>query len=71
MIKKAFRKLSLLHHPDKADNATISESIFIEISKAYKVLTDDEAKSIFDEFGHPDGKQSIFLFLLEYPLHNL
>ncbi|KAJ1552806.1 secretory subunit, partial [Cladochytrium tenue] len=33
----------------------------VQINKAYKVLTDDEARKIFDEFGHPDGKQAMSL----------
>ena len=59
-IKKAFRKLSLQYHPDKVkdDLNGESEQKFVDISKAYKVLTNDDAKSIYDEFGHPDGKQS-------------
>jgi translocation protein SEC63 len=41
----------------KAEEKEGAEKKFIEISKAYKVLTDEEARKLFDEFGHPDGKQ--------------
>lgn len=61
-IRKAYRKLSLIHHPDKAEleeggveNET--DSKYIEISKAYKVLTDDDARAKWEEFGSPDGRQ--------------
>jgi translocation protein SEC63 len=46
-------------HPDKVAESEkeASQAQFVEISKAYNVLTDEEARKIFDEFGHPDGKQ--------------
>ncbi|KAJ8329932.1 secretory subunit [Batrachochytrium dendrobatidis] len=64
-IKKAFKKLSLRFHPDKVveDEKAEAEKKFVEISKAYKVLTDSEARMIFDETGHPDGKQAFQLGL--------
>jgi translocation protein SEC63 len=38
-IKKTYRKLSLVYHPDKApkDQAEEYEAKFVEITKAYKV----------------------------------
>ena len=39
-IKKAFRKLALLHHPDKANGAVASIERFAEIQEAYAVLSD-------------------------------
>ncbi|KAJ3081562.1 secretory subunit [Quaeritorhiza haematococci] len=62
-VKKAFRRLSLQWHPDKveADMKEAAEDKFVEISKAYKVLTDPEARKNWEEFGHPDGKQSFTL----------
>ena len=65
-VKKAFKKLSLVFHPDKvpSDEKEAAEKKFVEISKAYKVLTDEEARKLFDEFGHPDGKQGNFLLIL-------
>jgi len=57
--------MSLIYHPDKArpnpeKNETI-ESIndfYVELTKAYKALTDEEIRNNFIQFGHPDGKQS-------------
>ncbi|KAJ3413732.1 secretory subunit [Chytridiales sp. JEL 0842] len=62
-IKKRFKKLSLIYHPDKVQESEkeAAQAKFVEISKAYNVLTDEEARKIFDEFGHPDGKQSLTL----------
>ena len=58
-VKRAFKKLSLQFHPDKVLEAEKEEAEkkFVDISKAYKVLTDEEARKLYDEFGHPDGKQ--------------
>lgn len=58
-IKKSFRKLSLTYHPDKVkeEEKAAAELKFIDISKAYQVLTDEEARKNWEEFGHPDGKQ--------------
>ncbi|KAI9266372.1 Sec63 Brl domain-containing protein [Helicostylum pulchrum] len=59
-IKKTFKKLSLIYHPDKAKagEERENEERFIDITKAYKVLTDDDTRKNYEEFGHPDGKQS-------------
>ncbi|OBZ91878.1 Translocation protein sec63 [Choanephora cucurbitarum] len=59
-IKKTFKKLSLIYHPDKAKagEEEKNEERFIDITKAYKVLTDEDTRRNYEEFGHPDGKQS-------------
>ena len=31
---------------------------YVEISKAYKALTDEEVRNNYIQYGHPDGKQS-------------
>ncbi|KAG2216131.1 hypothetical protein INT45_005643 [Circinella minor] len=59
-IKKIYKKLSLVYHPDKAQAGSEreSEERFIQISKAYQVLTDDAIRENYEKYGHPDGKQS-------------
>lgn len=59
-IKKHYKKLSLIYHPDKAPagEEEKNEERFIDITKAYKVLTDDDTRRNYEEYGHPDGKQS-------------
>jgi len=59
-IKKQYKLLGLKYHPDKVDekDRAAAEDRWIDITKAYKVLTDDEARRNFEEYGHPDGKQS-------------
>lgn len=51
-IKKAYRKQSLIYHPDKP---TGDERKFMRLNKAYRALTDEDAKRNFDRYGHPDG----------------
>lgn len=52
-IKKAYRKLALTYHPDKApeDKRDEYSETFKQISEAYGVLSDDNKKNIYDKFG--------------------
>lgn len=47
-IKKAFYKLAHKYHPDKKDG---NEAKFKEVNEAYQVLSDDEKRSKYDQFG--------------------
>jgi len=53
-IKKAYKKLALKFHPDRApeENKKDYEEKFKEISEAYAVLSDDEKRSAYNQFGH-------------------
>jgi len=50
-IKKAFRKLARVHHPDVAKNKAAGEVKFKEINEAYEVLGDPENRARYDELG--------------------
>ena len=50
-IKKAYRKLAMQYHPDRNKSAEAEEK-FKEISEAYAVLSDDEKRGQYDQFGH-------------------
>lgn len=52
-IKKAFRKAARKHHPDAGG----SEERFKEINEAYEVLSDDEKRSQYDQYGRYFGGQ--------------
>lgn len=62
-IKSKYRQLSLKFHPDKVHdlgNFTQDEveERFVQITKAYKALTDEEVRENYIKYGHPDGPQS-------------
>ncbi len=51
-IKKAYRKLAMKYHPDKAKgDKKQAEEKFKQISEAYAVLSDPEKRKEYDEFG--------------------
>ena len=50
-IKKAYRKLAMKYHPDVSEEEG-SEEKFKEISEAYAVLSDEEKRQRYDQFGH-------------------
>jgi len=58
-IKKSYRKLSRVMHPDKNPDDPEAVTKFIDITKAYTIMTDPQAKKNFLQFGNPDGKGSM------------
>ncbi len=55
-IKKAYRKQALEWHPDKhATDKEAAEKRFKEINEAYQVLSDQNKRSQYDQFGHAAG----------------
>jgi DnaJ homolog subfamily B member 6 len=58
-IKKAYRKLALLHHPDKQttdEGRRQATTVFAKISNAYEILSDQEKKREYDMgSGGPSG----------------
>ena len=53
-IKKAYRKLALKTHPDKVDpdQRSKAETKFKEVSRAYEILSDEEKRKNYDQFGN-------------------
>jgi len=51
-IKKAYRKMALKYHPDKNPGDKEAEEKFKEAAEAYEVLSDDNKKARYDQFGH-------------------
>jgi curved DNA-binding protein len=50
-IKKSFRKLARLYHPDVAKDKKKAEEKFKEINEAYEVLSDADKRKKYDELG--------------------
>ncbi len=56
-IKKAYRKLAIKYHPDKNPDDKAAEEKFKEAAEAYEVLSNDEKRQKYDQFGHSMGSQ--------------
>src|SRR5699024_6387255 len=55
-IKKAYRKLVKQYHPDVNKDADAGEK-FKEVQESYEVLSDDQKRAQYDQFGHQDPNQ--------------
>lgn len=51
-IKKAYRKLAMKHHPDRNPGDAEAEGKFKEASEAYSVLSDEQKRATYDQYGH-------------------
>jgi len=50
-IKKAYRKLAMKYHPDRNPDNKEAEEKFKEAAEAYEVLSDDDKRARYDQFG--------------------
>lgn len=50
-IKKAYRKLAMKYHPDRNPGDKDAEEKFKEVGEAYEVLSDDDKRARYDQYG--------------------
>ena len=55
-IRKAYRKLVFLYHPDKNKTDPNAGAKFANISRAYKILSNPDSRKIYDETGDYDDE---------------
>jgi molecular chaperone DnaJ len=51
-LKKAYRKVAMLYHPDRNPGDKAAEEYFKEAAEAYEILSDTEKRAKYDQFGH-------------------
>ncbi len=51
-IKKAFRRLAMKYHPDRNPDSSDAEEKFKEAKEAHDVLSDNQKRAAYDQFGH-------------------
>jgi molecular chaperone DnaJ len=50
-IKKAYRKMAMKYHPDKNPGDKKAEDNFKIVNEAYQILSDDQKRQIYDQYG--------------------
>jgi len=51
-LKKAYRKMAMKLHPDRNPDDKAAEEKFKEAKEAHDVLSDEQKRSAYDQFGH-------------------
>ena len=51
-LKTAFRKLAMVHHPDRNPGDKQAEARFKELNEAYSILSDPQKRAAYDRYGH-------------------
>jgi molecular chaperone DnaJ len=51
-IKKSYRRLAMKYHPDRNPHDKEAEELFKEAKEACEVLTDEQKRAAYDQYGH-------------------
>ncbi len=51
-IKKSYKRLAIKYHPDRNKGSKYCEERFKEIKEAYEILSDNNKRSMYDQYGH-------------------
>src|SRR5918996_1930232 len=77
-IKKAYRKLAMMHHPDRNNGSKEAEERFKEITEAYDILRDPQKRAAYDRYGeaglrggsagfhHVDLSEALGIFMRDF-----
>src|SRR3954451_11000723 len=77
-IKKAYRKLAMVYHPDRNGGSKEAEEKFKEITEAYDVLRDANKRAAYDRYGeaglrggsggfhHVDLSEALGIFMRDF-----
>ncbi|WP_295635570.1 molecular chaperone DnaJ [Novosphingobium sp.] len=57
VLKSAYRRLAMIHHPDKNPGNKEAEAKFKSISAAYSCLSDPQKRAAYDRYGHAAFEQ--------------
>ncbi len=56
-IKKAYKRLAMKYHPDRNPGDKEAEAKFKEVKEAYEILTDEQKRAAYDQYGHAAFEQ--------------
>lgn len=61
-VRKAYKKASIMHHPDKAMQKGVSKEVaeakMKELNRAKEILCDDVARYVYNQYGLKEAEQS-------------
>jgi len=51
-IRRAYKREALKHHPDRNQGDARAEAAFKEVNEANQILSDEQKRRLYDQFGH-------------------
>ena len=69
-IKKSYRRLSMIHHPDKNGNSEESTIKFKQLANAYETLSDEDKRTMYD-MGIRNGNMPFDMNINPFDIFNI